>query len=368
MEKMMAKLALALAGKGEVILISGEAGSGKTRLAEEFQQLASNTRCACVSAACVPGQAAYVPFRQALADLSSIDPGIASIPAYRDFCQSGEVRGQGAWEGEKEEGSLFAAQELVRAASGRLPLVLRIDDLQLADARTIQMLHFLAREVINERVLIICTYSDDELFDRMERPHPLIEASRIMKREGLCEEIALSPLTEEQLAEALGGLLERELEEQALSSLYRESGGNPEIAVELALEALRSGALVLGKDKATMDSWRTLGVPSALREWVRKKLEALPEDQLRLIECAALFGECFDAELLSLALGMQRLRTLELLDAAVREYRLYVEAGERYLFRWGVVRRVAMDHIPAARAAELKRAIGRARSERGDQD
>jgi len=364
LEKMMAKLAFALAGQGTVILISGEAGSGKTRLAEEFQQLASNTRCACVSAPCVPGQPAYAPFETALAALSSIDRTIATLPSYQEFCQRKNGYDVAKAEGEREERSLFAALELVREASGRLPLVVRIDDLQLAEARTIQMLHFLARGMVNQRAIIVCSYSDDELFDRQERPHPLIEAVRIMKREGLCEEIPLAPLTEEQLAEALGDILEKELEEQALSSLYRESGGNPQIAVELALEALRSGALVLGEDKATMESWRTLGIPSSLREWVSRKLEALPEDQLHILQCAALFGECFDAELLSQALGKQKLETLELLDAAVREYRLYVEAGERYLFRWGVVRRVAVDRIPLARAAELRKAIDRARSSR----
>jgi predicted ATPase len=364
LERMMAKLAFALAGKGSVILVSGEAGSGKTRLAEEFQQLASNIRCACVNATCSPGQVIYAPFRAALAALSSVDPSIATLPSYQEFCQRRNGNGSGMVEGEKGERSLFSVQELVRVASERLPLVVRIDDLQLADARTIQMLHFLARSLVNERVIIICTYSDDELFDRHEHPHPLIEAMRIMKREGLCEEIPVVPLNEDQLAEALGGLLEKELEDQALSSLYRESGGNPQIAVELTLEALRSGALVLDTDKATMESWRTLGIPQSLREWVGRKLDSLPEDQLQVLQCAALFGECFDAELLSQSLGKQKLETLELLDEAVRQYRLYVEAGERYLFRWGVVRRVAMDRIPPIKAAEMKQAINKVRSDR----
>jgi predicted ATPase len=364
LERMMAKLAFALAGKGSVILVSGEAGSGKTRLAEEFQQLASNIRCACVNATCSPGQAIYAPFAAALAALSIVDPSIAALPSYQEFCQRRNGNGPGMVEGEKGERSLFSVQELVSVASERLPLVMRIDDMQLADARTIQMLHFLARGLVNERAIIICTYSDDELFDRTEHPHPLIEAVRIMKREGLCEEIPVAPLNEDQLAEALGGLLEKDLEDQALSSLYRESGGNPQIAVELTLEALRSGALVLDKDKATMESWRNLGIPQSLRERIGRKLDSLPEDQLQVLQCAALFGECFDAELLSLALGKQKLETLELLDEAVRQYRLYVEAGERYLFRWGVVRRVAMDRIPPIRAVEMKQAINKARFDR----
>ncbi len=362
LERMMARLAFALAGKGSVILISGEAGSGKTRLAEEFQQLASNTRCVCVSAHCARGLPPYAPFREALASLSKPDPHIAALRSYTEFLQATE--GNGKARTEAEERSLFSAQELMKEASARLPVVVRIEDLQLADARTIQMLHFLARGAVSDRAIIIGTFSDDELYDRHERPHPLIEATRIMKREGLCEEISLSPLSERQLAEALEGLLEQELEEQALSSLYRESGGNPQIAVELTLEALRSGALVLGENMATMESWRTLGIPPSLREWVGRKLDSLPEDQLTVLLCAALFGECFDAELLSQALGRKKLDVLEILDSAVREYRLYVEAGERYLFRWGDVRRVAVDRVPEGEAEEMRKAIDIARSDR----
>ena len=365
LERMMAKLAFALSGKGTVVLVSGEAGCGKTRLVEEFQNLASNTRCACVSATCTAGQLPYQPFRAAMADLSRVDPQIADSSSFQEFCRCRDVGASGKRELEGEERALFSAQELIREASGRLPLVIRIDDLQMADAKTIQMLHFLARGLVSTRAVIACTYSDDELYDRQGRPHPLIEATRIMKREGLCEDIPLAPLTEGQLAEALGGLIEKELDEQALGSLYHESGGNPQIAVELTLEALRSGAMMLGRDKATMESWHDLGIPPGLRAWVGRKLDALPGDQLQLLQCASLLGDRFDAELLASALGKQKLETLELLDDAVREYRLYLEDGERYMFRWGVVRRVASECIPSARAMELRRSIDMARVRRG---
>lgn len=360
----MARLAYALAGQGLTLFISGEAGAGKTRLAEDFESLATNTQCICVRASCTPGSPSYSPFKEAFSRLSLKHQPLAALPAFKELCPSKEAQQTTTRHGESEERSLFAAQDVLRFASEQFPLVIRLDDLQLADARTIQMLHFLARGLTDRRVLLICTYSDDELFDRQERPHPLIETMRIMKREELCEEVPLLPLSEKEMAEALSGLLEVELEEAALSSLHRESGGNPQIAVELTLEALRSGALVIGKEKATMQSWRTLGIPLTLREWVGRKLAALPDEHLRLLECAATIGERFDAELLSSALGKQKLETLELLDAAVREYRLYVEAGEGYLFRWGVVRRVALERTSQERARALRAAVDRAKASR----
>jgi predicted ATPase len=364
LERMITRLSSALAGKGSVIFISGEAGSGKTRMAEEFQQYSSNTGCYCVSATCVIGQQAFAPFKKALTRLAEIEPSLGSLPSYRELFHSDRNESTPGPRDE-EERMLFAAQELVGAVSERAPLLIRVDDLQYSDARTIQMLHFLGRGIAERRAMILCTFSDDELFDREERPHPLIETMRIMKREVPCEEIPISPLTEEQLAKALGELLERSLDDIVLRSLYKESGGNPEIAVELALEALRSGAIVLGKDKATMAAWRTLDIPISLREWVGRKLDALPEDHLHLLRFAALIGDTFDSELLSRSMGRQKLETLELLDAAVREYRLYIDTGDGFRFRWGIVRRVAIEAMPTATTEELGREIAKARSERG---
>jgi predicted ATPase len=365
LERLMAKLSSALAGEGSVIFLSGEAGSGKTRMAEEFQQFAFNTGCSCVSATCVRGQPAYAPFKKALAKLSEKKPSLIGLPSYQELFRSDQEVRMEAGLRDREERMLFAAQELVGAISERAPMLLRIDDLQYADAMTIQMLQFLGRSVANRRAMIVCTFSDDELFDREERPHPLIEAMRIMKREALCEEVPISPLSEEQLAKALGELLERDLDDMALGSLYRESGGNPEIAVELALEALRSGAIVLGEEKATMEPWRTLSIPASLREWVGRKLDALPEDHLRLLRFAALAGDIFGADLLSRAMGRRKLETLELLDAAVKEYRLYIETLDGFRFRWGIVRRVAIERMPSATAEELSRELAKARPERG---
>ncbi|MDD1747991.1 MAG: AAA family ATPase [Methanomassiliicoccales archaeon] len=365
LERLMPKLSSALAGRGSVIFLSGEAGSGKTRIAEEFQQFARNTGYSCASATCVSGQPAYAPFKKTLAMLSEMEPSLVGLLSYQELCRSEHESSSKAGAGDKEERMLFAARELVGAISERTPLLLRVDDLQYADARTIQMLHFLGRGIADQRAMIVCTFSDDELFDREERPHPLIEAMRIMKREALCEEIPIPPLTEEQLGKALGELLEKDLDDMALSSLYRESGGNPEIAVELALEALRSGAIVLGEEKATMETWRTLGIPTSLRDWVGRKLDALPEDHLRLLRFAALIGEGFGADLLCRAMRRPKLETLEMLDAAVKEYRLYIETEDGFRFRWGIVRRVAIDRMPSATADTLRREIAKARPRRG---
>jgi hypothetical protein len=98
---------------------------------------------------------------------------------------------------------------------------------------------------------------------------------------------------------------------------------------------------------------------------VGRKLDALPEEHLRLLRFAALMGDGFGAELLSRAMRQQKLNTLELLDAAVKEYRLYVETEDGFRFRWGIVRRVAIDLMSSDTAEELKREIAMAKPGRG---
>ena len=358
LEKMMAKLAYAMAGQGATVLITGEAGAGKTRLAQDFESLASKTRCVCTSVHCQLEEGPYAPFQEVIAQLARSDSSLPSLPAYQEFCP-GVARPREGRAELKEDRALFAALELLRHASRGDTLVLRLDDLHLADARTIQMLHFLSRGLVDQRALVIGTYSDDELFDREERAHPLIETVRIMKREGLCEEIPLLPLTEKEMEEALSDLLEADIDLEVLDILFRESGGNPQIAVELTLGALRGKALTKRGDRMVLTSKGSMDIPPPLRDWVARKLAQLPPEHLSVLECAALCGDRFDAELVAKVIGRPKLETLELLDAAVRQYRLYVEGREGYQFRWGVVRRVAIEEMEPGKAKRLKEGIGK---------
>jgi predicted ATPase len=363
LERMMSILARAMDGSGGAILISGESGSGKTRLAEEFESLASRSGWLCANAQCEPGQPPYAPLAQALMGLRRVKPALstdASLEVLRKVLTSSEGDGLAA----RGDRALFAARDILEAVCREACVLLRLEDLHLCDASTIQGMHFLAREALGRKALLVVTYSDDELYDRESRPHPLIEAVRVMRREGLCHTVELQPLTLTALGEAMRDMLEADLEGRTLSELHRESGGNPQVAVELVREALRTGGMAVRQGRMALAHEGPMAISHPLRAWMSRKLGRLPGMQREMLDCAALCDEPFDADLLSSALGWDRLETMELLDAAMRCHRLYVEQAEGYRFRWPVLRRVASSELGHERTMDLARGIDRAKGGR----
>jgi len=367
LERMMARLAFALAGHGSTVLISGEAGVGKTRLAEEFQALVRHIDCLCVNVRCRPDAPDYQPFTESFERCAKLVPGLRSDPSFIRFLiqkptvKPSKAGAPAAESGGQPSGRLFDAVAVLRSVSTLRPLTISLDDLHLADAKTIQMLHFLARSLGDMKVLLVAAYNDDELFDRPDAPHPLVDVVRIMKREGLCEEIYLAPLTREETRSELEGLFRARFDQQTLDSIYDECGGNPRIAVELAWEAAGRGAMgsVNGLMSLQRNDWLT--IPSSLRAWIARKIEVLTAQQREILECAALLGDSFRAEDIATMLGQDRMAVLEKLEVAVREHRLYVESSSSYSFRWGVLRHVALEGIPGPRREALSGRIAPSR-------
>lgn len=373
LERMMARLAFALAGQGSAILISGEAGVGKSRLAEEFQALASHIDCLSIVTRCVASGASYQPFIDAFVQCASVLPGLKRNPQFARFIGDDPVSRPGkpspslpersaSVEGRSSEdptNRLFDGLGLLREVAAWKPLVLRIDDLHLSDTRTIQMLHFMTRELHGMKALFVASFNDDELFDRSEAPHPLIDAVRIMKREGSCEEVYLSPLTRTELKAALEGMIGHRMSPSALNAIFDECGGNPRIAVELTREAVRDRTLRPSNGLMTLQSEDWMKIPPSLRAWIDKKLEVLAPAQKEILECAALLGDSFEVDAIATMLAQDRLSVLEKLETAVREHRIYLESSSNYSFRWGVVRHVALGAIPLPRRAELLGRLGK---------
>jgi predicted ATPase len=375
LERLMARLAFALAGHGSTVLLAGEAGVGKTRLAQEFQGFVGHIDCLCLSASCQPGDPEYQPFREVFEQCAQVVPGLKGDPAFIRFLDAGPTTKEGKEkpsptfnksEREKERPTidqgqpLFDAVAILRTTSGSTPLTIRIDDLHLADAKTIQMLHFLARSLGSIKVLLVAIYNDDELFDRTEIPHPLVEVVRIMKREGVCEEIYLPPLTRSEMGAALEGRFGSRFDQGALDSIYEECGGNPRIAVELAQEAVRVKSIRSINGLMTLQNKDRLSISASLRSWIARKIEALSSQQKEVLECAALLGDSFHVDDIAMMLGQERLGVLEKLEVAVQEHRLYVESSNSYSFRWGVLRHVALESIPGSRKALLLSCLGAA--------
>jgi len=374
----------AFSGRGTLVIIAGEAGIGKTRLAEEFQKLAAKKGSRIAVGRCVPGAPSpYLPFQDALEyyfgtkssvktsryervvesvkraapELVEATPVVGSIlKATAAFYK--EYRGIDLDPESESERTLHATLEFLRKTSVKQPILMVLDDLQWADSASIQLLHFLTRNSEGLRVLLIGTYRPEELsIEGGEKVHPLLESLRIMRREGICHEISLDRLNHGELKLAIEGMLGGQIDAELVQKIASESGGNPLFAVEIVR------LLVHTKSITSQDGvWKTTGqaridIPSTVKEVILRRIDRLPREERRLLEYAAVVGEWFDPSVLEKALDLNRLNLLEILDIIERNSQLVRATEGLYRFSHEKVRQIMYEQISIPRRKELHRVV-----------
>jgi len=373
LEELMRFLDLAVQGKGKTILISGEAGSGKTRLINEFLNLSKDKELAVLSGACFSDVAVpYFPFMESFSAYFSTT--LEDEDAIR-FKKSGTTAGSEDEEQIEDEKSEIKAwllgpkqaekstklenltpqawkdlafasvKKALISISAKKPLVLFIDDLHWADSASLSLLHYISRYVSSARVLIIATYRTEELSpDDEGRPHPLVEALRIMRREDLFEDISLSNLDSANvvsLAEKIvGGTLHPELAER----LAEESQGNPLFVVESLRMLSEHGSLVLDRGRLRL-SIDEVGIPTKIKDIILRRVSQLKPYQKRILDLASAIGDKFDVGLLGAVLGQDSLEVLETLNAIAQSSSLVCSEGNYYRFDHAKIREAIYDQI-----------------------
>lgn len=338
-EELQRHLDLALEGNGATVFVSGEAGSGKTRLANEFLNVVKKKGVTvlagwCLSNAAVP----YFPFVEAFEPyLSSIEAGTAQQLGLKSWLMGS------SWSGgrEKDESltpqvwrdQTFAAitKELLLMSTNR-PTILFIDDIHWADSASLSLLHYISRAVSSERILVLATFRSEELTAPAEgQVHPLTETLRLMGREDLFKEIKLTNLDLNNVGRVAESMLGGSVHPEFIEKLARESRGNPLFIVESLRLLSEHGSLVQEQSQ-----WRLsidkLEIPTKVKDIILRRVSALKSDQRRVLDVASVVGDTFDPELLGAVLNQDSLQVLETLNAVSQSNSLV--CCERNFFRF----------------------------------
>jgi DNA-binding SARP family transcriptional activator len=371
-------LARVLAGQGRVAFVSGEAGSGKTALLDEFARRATAAHSALVVArgSCNAHAGAgdpYLPFReilqalagdvegrragggllpeqtrrlwallpgaaQALADhgpdlIDTFVPGAALLRRVEAFApHPAPWRGRLAELARREralapQADLFAQVTAVLAALARPhPLLLLLDDLQWADGGTAALLFHLGRRLVGSRILVVGAYRpDDVAWGRQGDRHPLVPVVNEFRRQWGDVQVDLDQVEGRAFVDALLDTERNCLDESFRETLYRRTGGQALFTVELLRDLQERGDLV--RDEAgrwtagsTLD-WNRL--PARVEAVIAERVGQLdPEDQA-LLAVASAEGEVFTAEVVARVQGVAaREITRRLSGALSQPYRL----------------------------------------------
>src|SRR6266487_4310420 len=300
-------LARAAAGQPGTVLVAGDAGVGKTRLVAEVLGDAGEIGAVALAGGCldvVEGVLAYAPMVEALRPLARIlDPDELERVL-------GGARGELArlvpeldpQAGTEGASALLAPARLFELLLGmlhrlaeRAPVLLVVEDLHWADQSTRDLLGFLVRN-LRAGVALVLTCRSDEL-----RPgHPLRPFLAELNRGGRAERLELGRLGRRELAELVAGILGEPPSAGLAREILARSEGNPFFAEEL-LAARREGTRL----------------PTALRDLLLARVDALPEPAQRVLAAAAVAGSRVDHELLAAATGQDDGELVPLLREAV---------------------------------------------------
>ena len=301
-------LRAALDGRGSLVLLSGEAGIGKTTLVEELGQAARDS-----GAQVLTGHsydlAATRPYAPWLEILSAYSISDATAPAPSPLTASDDRAAYG------QEGPFEQVAEFFAAAAREAPLVIALEDLHWSDHASLDALRYLARQAATTALLIIVTYRDDELDPR----HPLYRLVPVLVREAQAERIELRPLNDETMRAWMSQRypLSPRDQERLVRHLQASAEGNPFYAVEL-LRTLESDSVL----RPTLAGWTVgelppLAVPLLLRQVIEARLEPLRDEERELLAVAAVIGPTTRLDIWSTVTGVDEARLVDTIEAAV---------------------------------------------------
>jgi predicted ATPase/DNA-binding CsgD family transcriptional regulator len=326
-------------GQPVTVLLGGEAGVGKTRLATEFAGSARAAGARVLTGGCLElgiDGLPFAPFTAVLRELTREDgaAGVVELLGGRPgevarllpdlgavASEPGEAAGGSAYPGEGR-GRLFEQMmTLLEHLAESGPVVLVIEDLHWADSSTRDLLSFL---VSNQRaltgVLIIGTFRSDEL----HRTHPLRPLLAELARLAWVQRADLPRLTRRETAELLGAVLGAEPEPSRVDNVFMRSEGNPLFAEEL---------LCCDDD-----------LPESLRDLVLARAQRLPGQTQNVLRTASAAGERAGHRLLSVVSGLGDDDLEHALRPAVAENVLAADAGG-YAFRHALIREAMYEDL-----------------------
>ncbi|MGD0450305.1 MAG: BREX system ATP-binding domain-containing protein [Candidatus Bathyarchaeia archaeon] len=377
LEELQSPLNSAVEGKGTTVFISGEAGSGKTRIAREFLNNARRRGIAVMAGWCLSdAQVPFFPFIEAFnnyyaafteegyhASLQQPKTQLSTEVAQVDFgVQEREITSwlTGPKPAEKlgkteainpqvwKDQAFAAVAKTLHLIAAHDPVVLFVEDVHWADSASLALLHYLARAIHGpERVLLLATFRSEELTaDAEGHPHPLAETLRMMRREELFTEIKLPSLSQACISKMAENMIGGSLQQELAEKLSAESRGNPLFVVE-SLRMLHERKSLVQENSEWRLAVDELGIPSKIKDIILRRLACLKFAQRRVLDAASVIGEEFDVDLLCTVLGQDNLETLETLNQIAQSTSLVRVEENRYRFDHARSRETLYEELSA---------------------
>lgn len=366
-------------GQGKLVLMSGEAGVGKTRLTGEFANRLRMQNVRVLWGSCYEYERA-LPYQPVAEALRTVLPTLTAeeltdypswaleevarlVPEVLEKRPGLEVTP--SIPSDEQRARLFEGVARVLAglcSHGTILFVL--EDLHWASGSTLQLVHYLARRLKDQRALMVGSFRSEEAGSG----HPLQALRRRLIRDGLAVPLRLarlSPTAVEAVVVEMSGAGDEAL--PLARRLYRETEGNPFFLIETVKGLFDTGSIRLEGGVWTGDfagiSHGSLALPASLREAILARVQRLNERAQEAVRLAAVLGREFDFDSLNAVWGQGEGATLEALDDLLRR-RLIDEGdgatGRDYVFTHHMVQEVIYSSMSRRRRQQAHAIAGTA--------
>jgi len=370
-------LAAAQRGDGRCVLVSGDAGIGKSRLIAEMDAVARERGFSTLTGRCFEQDRSfpYAPLIDMLrpffahgagADLlDAMGPRAAELVKLLPELASRLPAPHAAplAESEVEKRRLFDALTWsFLHLSERDPLLLIVEDLHWSDEASLEYLLYLVRRAARHPILLLWSR-------RMTGARTgLVELLAALDREPGAQEVTLEPLTRAEVAALMKGILDQpqEISTEFVEAVYRLSEGNPFFAEEICASLIASGDLYYDDSRWRRKPLAQIDIPDSVQRLAQQRLSDLGGAARRLVDLAAVSGRTFDFAVLQALTGFDDDELLTLVKELIAAQLVVEESADHFAFRHALIRETLYERLLArerqALHAQLVQAIEQVRA------
>jgi class 3 adenylate cyclase/tetratricopeptide (TPR) repeat protein len=360
-------------GEGRLLLLAGEAGVGKTRLAQEVTLTAHNYGFLLAVGRCYEQQQSvpYYPFLEALAmAYGAAPPAVrAQAPQHWPYLarllpdQLSSAAPISVDSPEDQERLFRTVASFLQTIAETWPVAILIDDLHWADGASLQLVQHLARQTLGSRVLLLGTYRDAEVGPQ----HPLEALLRDLGREHVIERVSVKRLHEDETAALIGETLgEMEAGSEFAALVYRHTDGNAFFTQQVLQVLIDNGSVFQEAGHWRLRDVQDIELPESVRSVIGQRVARLSPQSQEILQEASILGPAFSFDdLLEMKSGPERADALEdEIDSALMEgvtVGLLRSAGQdKYAFDHALTQQTLSAGLSPRRRRRLHVAAGEA--------
>ena len=366
----------AVRGEGGLLFLRGEAGIGKTRLTRELGAYAHLRGMNVLYGRC-----------PALLTMTGIPPYILWSEVIRDYLQAstaeqlyrviglypsevsklvpdlrqrlGTIPQSIQIDPEHERDRLFeAVSQFITNVSKEGPLLVVLDDLQWTDQSSLLLMHYLARGVSRERLLLVGAYRDNEVDDK----HPLSPVLTELNRERLLQSVALKRMSPSDVSEMIRRILEQDdVPTQFCQLVYRKTAGNPFFVEEVIKSLMEQELIVREGNQWKIKEVSRIEFPETVKGVVKARIGRLDDECRNLLTMASFVGYDFTLEALRAVTGFEENKLIELLERMLKTGQIKARVAREEgacSFADAIVRDVVHEEVSPLMQGRLHHVVG----------